>query len=64
MTCLTPALTAVQSTLANMESGLTPTKDIPGYTLVDVNIGYDVGPWTARLIVSNIFDERPTRVIP
>lgn len=32
--------------------------DIPAYTLVDLNIGYDVGPWTARLIVSNIFDEK------
>jgi len=26
--------------------------------LVDLNIGYDVGPWTARFIVSNVFGEK------
>ena len=41
-----------------MESGLTPTKDIPGYTRLDLNIGYDVGPWAARFIESNLFGEK------
>jgi len=34
------------------------TRDIPSYKLVDINIGYDTGPWTARFILSNSFDEK------
>jgi len=26
--------------------------------LAGLNIGYDVGPWTARFIVSNVFSEK------
>jgi hypothetical protein len=35
-----------------------PTKDIPGHSPVDLNNGYDVGPWTARFIVSTVFGEK------
>ena len=51
-------LTSYESALANSEAFLTPTKNIPAYTLVDLNFGYDVGPWTLRLIASNIFNEK------
>jgi iron complex outermembrane receptor protein len=50
--------TAYESALANSEEGLVPTDNIPAYTLVDLNLGYDFGPWTARLIVSNMFDAK------
>ena len=33
-----PVLTVIGRALANTESRLTPTKDILGYTLVDLNI--------------------------
>jgi iron complex outermembrane receptor protein len=51
-------LTSYESALANSEEGLVPTNNIPAYTLVDLNLGYDFGPWTARLIVSNLFDQK------
>jgi len=51
-------LTSYESALANSEEGLVPTNNIPAYTLVDLALGYDFGPWTARLNVSNLFDEK------
>jgi outer membrane receptor for ferric coprogen and ferric-rhodotorulic acid len=48
--------TSYAGALANMESGLTPTKNIPGYTVVDLNLGYSVGKWSMQLNAHNVFD--------
>ena len=55
---VTAQRTSYESQAANVVSGLTPTKDLPGYPLVDVTASYPLGKWAVQLNVHNLFDRR------
>ncbi len=49
--------TSYESALANSEAGLTPSKDLPQYALVDAGAGYEIRKgWLVQLNMHNIFD--------
>jgi iron complex outermembrane receptor protein len=48
--------TSYDTALANTQARLSPTKDIPGYTVIDANIGYTRDQWLVQLNARNIFD--------
>lgn len=50
--------TSYESSVANAEAGLTPTRNLPGYGLVDATIGYAFGKWLLQLNGHNVFDRR------
>jgi iron complex outermembrane receptor protein len=50
--------TSYASGLANVQTGLTPTRDIPGYSVVDGSLNYAIGKWMLQFNAHNILDRR------
>src|SRR5882762_1207205 len=50
--------TSYESELANEQSFLASTRDLPGYTIVDATLGYSVSKWLVQLNAHNIFDKK------
>jgi TonB-dependent siderophore receptor len=49
--------TSYRSALANSEAGLTPSKDLPSYILVDLSASYTIDKWLFQLNVHNALDK-------
>lgn len=51
-----PQRTSYDNALANVQAGLPPTKDLPGYTVVDATASYEFNKWLLQLNAHNIFN--------
>jgi iron complex outermembrane receptor protein len=49
--------TSYANPLANVQTGLNATKDLPGYTLVDATASYSIRKWLLQINAHNIFDK-------
>jgi len=49
--------TSYRSAAANVGESLSPTIDLPGYTLVDAALGYTIDKWRVQLNAHNMFDK-------
>jgi iron complex outermembrane receptor protein len=48
--------TSYRSQAANAAKFLSPSKDLPGYTLVDATLSYSLDKWIVQLNARNVFD--------
>jgi iron complex outermembrane receptor protein len=50
--------TSYESDLANSQAFLTPSNDLPGYTLVDLTASYSLDKWLLQLNARNVLNHR------